>query len=169
MIVGPSGSGKTQLTEALLRESTVFEGRKTRPCHYCYAVWQPRFDGMKRQGIQFHEGIPEVADLQTWFPQGGVLVLDDLMDERGNDKRMLALFTRESHHRHITVLYLCQDLFPPGKFAKTISRNARYVIVFKNPRVRRDVVRWSSNPFQIDGETSSNSLSRARNILMGIS
>ena len=44
---------------------TVFEGRKTRPCHYCYAVWQPQFDGMKRQGIQFHERIPEVADLQT--------------------------------------------------------------------------------------------------------
>ena len=134
MIVGPSGSGKTQLTEALLTEGTVFEGRKTRPCHNCYAVWQPRFDGMKRQGIQFHEGIPEVADLQTWFPQGGVLVLDDLMDEGGNDKRVLDLFTRESHHRHITVLYLCQELFPPGKFAKTISRNAHYVIVFKNPR-----------------------------------
>ena len=47
---------------------------------------------------------------------------------------MLDLFTRESHHRHITVLYLCRDLFPPGKFAKTISRNAHYVIVFKNPR-----------------------------------
>ena len=83
MNVGPSGSGKTQLTEALLTEGTVFEGRKTPPCHYCYAVWQPRFDGMKRQGIQFREGIPEVADLQTWFPQGGVLVLDDLMDEGG--------------------------------------------------------------------------------------
>ena len=89
---------------------------------------------MKRQGIQFHEGIPEVADLQTWFPQGGVLVLDDLMDEGGNDKRMLHLFTRESHHRRITVLYLCQDLFPPGTFAKTILGNAHYVIVFKNPR-----------------------------------
>ena len=96
MIVGPSGSGKTQLTEALLTEGTVFEGRKTRPCHYCYAVWQPRFDGMKRQGIQFHEG-----------------------------ERI--------------------------------------------PGLRRDVARWSSKPFQIDGETSSNSLSRARNVLTGIS
>ena len=41
---------------------------------------------MNHQGSQFHEGIPEVTDLQTWFPQGGVLVLDDLMEEGGNDK-----------------------------------------------------------------------------------
>ena len=93
MIVGPSGSGKTQLTEALLMEGSVFEGRKTQACHYCHAIWQLRFDGMKRQSIQFHEGIPEVADLQTWFPQGGVLLLDDLMDERGNDKCVSDLFT----------------------------------------------------------------------------
>ena len=51
MIVGPSGSGKTQLTEALLTEGSVFEGNQTGPCHYCYAVWQPRFDRMKRCGI----------------------------------------------------------------------------------------------------------------------
>ena len=29
---------------------------------------------------------------------------------------------------------ICQDLFPPGKYAKTISRNAHYLFVFKNPR-----------------------------------
>ena len=32
------------------------------------------------------------------------------------------------------VLYLCQDLFPNGKFDKTISRNAHYIVTFKNPR-----------------------------------
>ena len=64
----------------------------------------------------------------------GMLVLDDLMEEAGHDKHVLDLFTKESHHRGITVLYLCQDLFPPGRFAKTISRNAHYIIAFKNPR-----------------------------------
>ena len=38
------------------------------------------------------------------------------------------------HHRNITVLYLTQDLFPPGKFSKTINRNAHYIVAFKNPR-----------------------------------
>lgn len=36
-------------------------------------------------------------------------------------------------HKSITVIYLKQDLFPPGKFAKTISCNAHYVVAFKSP------------------------------------
>ena len=56
------------------------------------------------------------------------------MGESGNDKRVLDLFTKDSHHRGITALYLTQDLFPPGKFAKTIYRNTHYAICFKSPR-----------------------------------
>ena len=61
-----------------------------------------------------------------WFKpdQHGILILDDLMEESGNEKRVLDLYTKDSHHRAITALYLTQDLFPPGKFAKTINRNA---------------------------------------------
>ena len=54
------------------------------------------------------------------------------MEESGNDKRALDLFTKDSHHHAITALYVTQDLFPPGKFAKTINRNAHYVICFKS-------------------------------------
>ena len=32
------------------------------------------------------------------------------------------------------MFYLTQDLFPPGKYSKTINRNAHYYIAFKNPR-----------------------------------
>ena len=56
--------------------------------------------------------------------EGGVLALDDLMEEGVQDKRVLDLFTKDSHHQNITVLYLTQDLFPPGKFSRTINRNA---------------------------------------------
>ena len=53
---------------------------------------------------------------------------------RGQRQTGVGSVYQHSHHRHITVLYLCQDLFPPGKYAKTISRNAHYVVAFKNPR-----------------------------------
>lgn len=56
------------------------------------------------------------------------------MAEGGNDKTVVDLFTRHSHHRNITVIYLCQDLFPPGRYAKSISRNVHYAVIFKNPR-----------------------------------
>ena len=60
--------------------------------------------------------------------------MDDLMEEGVQDKRVLDLFTKDSHHRNITVLYLTKDLFPPGKFSKTINCNAHYIVAFRNPR-----------------------------------
>ena len=89
---------------------------------------------MKDAGVQFHEGVPTIFHLQKWFPKGGLLVLDDLMVEGGENKDLLDLFTKHSHHQNITVLYLCQDMFSPGKYAKSISRNAHYVIAFKYKR-----------------------------------
>ena len=133
IVAAPSGSGKTVLVERLLREKTVFE-TPPKKIVYAYDRWQPRFERMKQDGIQFVQGIPDTTQLTPWFPKGGVLVLDDLMEEGGQDKRVLDLFTKDSHHRNITVLFLTQDLFPPGKFAKTINRNAHYIIAFKNPR-----------------------------------
>jgi len=90
---------------------------------------------MQDQGVVFHESIPDHQALVQWFPHGhGVLVLDNLMDEGSHDKRVLDLFTKQSHHQHVTVLYLCQDMFPVDKYAKSISRNAYYILAFKNPR-----------------------------------
>ena len=135
LVVGPSGCGKTVFTQKLLVDNQdLFETKPTQ-IHYCYGAWQDRFKPMQKKGIVFHEGIPEYQDLVTWFPQGGgILVLDDLMDEGSGDKRVLDLFTKHSHHQNVTVLYLCQDMFPVGKYAKSISRNAHYIVAFKNPR-----------------------------------
>ena len=77
----------------------------------------------KKDGIQFHRGLPYPGHLIKWFgaTRGGVLVLDDLMEEGRQDKRVLDLLTKDSHHRNITVLHLTQDLLLPGKFSKTIN------------------------------------------------
>ena len=112
--------------------------RRSRPvaksAYYCYGEWQDGFRDMKDAGVQFHEGIPELDHFKSWFPKDGLLALDDLIAEGGEEKALLDLFTKHSHHQNITVLYLCQDMFPPGKYAKSISRNAHYIAAFKNPR-----------------------------------
>lgn len=136
LVVGPSGCGKTVFVTKLLKAPHRYFCDVVPNVHYCYGVWQEGFHPLARLGVHMHKGIPESDQLQRWFgrTKGGVLVLDDLMEEGGNDKRVLDLFTKDSHHRNITVLYLCQDMFPPGKYAKTISRNAHYIVAFKSPR-----------------------------------
>jgi len=61
-----------------------------------------------------------------------LLVIDDLMQE--TDETVANLFTKGSHHRNVSVLFLAQNLFPKNKFARTMSLNAHYMVLFKNPR-----------------------------------
>jgi len=44
------------------------------------------------------------------------------------------IFTKISHHRNISILHLTQNLFDKNKYARTISLNAHYIVLFKNPR-----------------------------------
>ena len=106
-------------------ESSTVMGRGNRP-----------LTSKKKEGVTFHEGVPTHEQLKEWFgdKKGGLLILDDLMVEGGDNKDILNLFTQYSHHMNVTVFYLCQDMFPHGKYAKSISRNAQYIVAFKNPR-----------------------------------
>lgn len=59
---------------------------------YCYGAWQDKFKTVKREGIQFYEGVQGIGQLKEWFPKGEffvLFVLDDLMAEGGNDKDVL--------------------------------------------------------------------------------
>ena len=136
LVVGPTSCGKTTFIKRLLLENLeLFETRPPR-VRYCYGSWQDKSNSMQKHGVEFFEGVPTHDHLKEWFgyQQGGILVMDDLMSEGGDDKDILNLFTQYSHHLNVTVFYLCQDMFLKGKYAKTISRNAQYIVVFKNPR-----------------------------------
>ena len=42
---------------------------------------------MHQHGIKFHDSLPNEEQLKQWFPKdGGLLVMDDLMTEGGDDK-----------------------------------------------------------------------------------
>ena len=74
---------------------------------------------------------PRIAGLDTLDPrEKHLIILDDLMDE--TDQRVASLFTKKSHHRNISVMYIVQNLFHRGKHHRTISRNAHYMVLFKN-------------------------------------
>jgi hypothetical protein len=67
-----------------------------------------------------------------YVAENHLIILDDLMDETG--QRVASLFTKKSHHRNISVMYIVQNLFHRGKHHRTISLIAHYMVVFKNPR-----------------------------------
>ena len=86
----------------------------------------------RQDGVHFREGVATLDDPKTWFTptQRGLLVIDDLMRPCRNDELVVDIFTKHSHHSNITVCYFIQDLFPAGKYAKTVNRNTHYMAVF---------------------------------------
>ena len=56
------------------------------------------------------------------------------MSEVGNSDKVVDLFTKGSHHRNLSVVLILQNLFHRGKAMRTVSLNAHYMVLFKNPR-----------------------------------
>ena len=95
---------------------------------YCYGEYQSLF--AKYHQVEFNEGLPDISKFDGTQPL--LLIINDLMDE--TNANVERIFTRMSHHRNISVVYITQNMFPQNKHARTISLNAHYMILFKNPR-----------------------------------
>ena len=93
-----------------------------------YGQWQSAYENLDIPKLRLEEGLPKSFDTG----KRNVVVLDDLMAE--TDGRVTELFTKKSHHSNTSVMYLVQNLFPKHKESRTISLNAQYMVVFKNPR-----------------------------------
>ena len=50
------------------------------------------------------------------------------------DESIANLFTKQSHHRNVSVLFLVKNMFHKNKYVRTISLNSHYMALFKNPR-----------------------------------
>ena len=61
------------------------------------------------------------------------------MTEAKCDQRIADLFTKGSHHRNISIVYLTQNLFPQGKACRDIALNTQYLVLFNNPIDRQQV------------------------------
>ena len=154
IIAGPSGSGKSELVQNLLREKKLYYPPPQKMV-YCYDRWQPRFDRMKKHSkVIFYKGLPPEGALVKWFKpeHHGILILDDLMEESGNDKRVLDLFTKDSHHRGITALHLTQDLFPPANLPKPLTAMRIMLFASKVLGTRRASVTCCCKCIQTNGD-----------------
>ena len=61
------------------------------------------------------------------------------MAQSSKDKRIADLFTKGSHHRNLSIIYIVQNTFHQGKEMINISLSAHYIVLFKSPRDKQQI------------------------------
>jgi len=128
IISGPTGCGKTVFVKSLLSKCQDAIYPPPEQIVWCYGEWQHGYEALK--GVEFVEGLPQMERFDG--QKRTLLIIDDLMSEA--DDRVSNLFTKKSHHCNISVIYIVQNIFDKNKQHRTVSLNAHYMVVFKNPR-----------------------------------
>jgi len=128
VISGPTGSGKSVFVRRFVHNIRHMMTPIPDRILWCYGEYQTLYGTV--DGVDFQQGLPDLDNLDP--REKHLIILDDLMDE--TDQRVASLFTKKSHHRNISVMYIVRNLFHRGKHHRTISLNAQYMVVFKNPR-----------------------------------
>jgi hypothetical protein len=110
---------------------------------WCYGQWQPAYEQMSRtlSNVEFVRGIPDDLESDSYFDQAvnNLIVLDDLMTAAKNDNRVADLFTKGSHHRSLSMIYVVQNMFAQGKASRDVALNCQYLVLFNSPVNRHQI------------------------------
>ena len=143
IVAGCTQSGKTVWVKTFLEKAPKTISPPPQRIICCYGEWQPSYFDMMRTmpGIEFNQGIPGDIDNADYLDvsQRNLIVLDDHMVQSGKDKRIADLFTKGSHHRNLSIIYIVQNMFHQGKEMRNISLNAHYIVLFKSPRDKQQI------------------------------
>lgn len=158
LVSGSTMAGKsTWVRNLILHKDTVLRS-PTSHTHYCYSEWQEElFSAMQEEsGVIFHQGLPTVEDLRKWRDEACgshfILVMDDLMMEATKSAQVQKIFTIYSHHFKMSVIVLVHNLFPKEKFARDISLNCTYIVIFRSKRDKMQLTHLARQVFP--GQTS---------------
>ena len=131
MVAGPSHAGKTVFTLKLLDKRHELFREPINRVIWCYGIYQPQLNQeLQQRHFVTHKGIISPDELQ----RHDILVLDDLLKESKDSKDVTDLFTIKAHHKECFIIFITQNLFPPGKESRTRNLNTHYYAIFKNPR-----------------------------------
>lgn len=135
---GPTSCGKTVFVSKFLHNLDVMVDQKIQEIIWCYGESQQMHDELKRTlstPLKFVEGIPNLNEISSEAtPPPRLIVIDDMMRE--SDGKVVDVFSKGSHHRNLSIIFITQNIFHQGKGARDMSLNAHYLVIFKNPRDR---------------------------------
>jgi GTPase SAR1 family protein len=144
LISGPSSSGKTTFTRRLLERRGDKFDKSSPKVYWFYKVYQDIYEKMKQENVvdEFIEGIPSMSWIDENIAEKNcTIVIDDMALEVTEDTAKI--FSVGSHHFHLNVILLCQNLFTKNKAFREISLNSTYHIIFKNPRDKSSIVNFA--------------------------
>ena len=135
-VAGPSHSGKTTFVLNLLDKRHEIFNCSINRVVWCFGIFQYTLtQELKQRGFITHHNIIDSKDIEP----RDVIVLDDLIHESRNSQDVTAMFTKAAHHKPCFIIFIMQNLFPPGKEARTRSLNTHYLVLFKNPRDKSQI------------------------------
>jgi hypothetical protein len=132
MISGATGTGKSVFVAKMIEHVEDLIRPSPDRIILCYGAWQAGYADLNRPGrlqVEFREGFQNV---QVDVARNTLLIVDDLMHEAQHE--VVKWFTKFSHHRSCSIVYLVQNLFHQSKEHRTISLNSQYMVLFRNPR-----------------------------------
>ena len=113
MVAGMTGSGKTVWIQSHLQQAETVIDQPPERIVWCYSQWQLAYKQllMMIPTIEFVKGIPESLENDSYLDvnKRSLIVIDDQMFEAGKDNRIVSLFTKGSHHRNLSVIYIVQN------------------------------------------------------------
>jgi hypothetical protein len=145
IVAGPTQSGKSTFIQNLIKEKDTLFDHNIEEVVYCLPAGHPVSENLQSI-VKTFEGIPEADLFSDRKPR--LVILDDLMRESNGD--VVDLFTKGSHHYNISVVFITQNIFNQGKGQRDISLNAHYIICFKNPRDKNQIMSLSRQVYPED-------------------
>ena len=126
VVCGPTGCGKTEWCMRLIKNVDEMIYPRIKNVVFSYTEWQPSYARM--DNVKFVDGLLPLSHCK----ENTLYIIDDQMAEAGKD--ITALFTKGSHHKNISVIFITQNFFHHNKEIRTITLNAHYIVLFKSPR-----------------------------------
>lgn len=137
IIAGPSGCGKTTFVCNLIKQYRDLIKPNITKIIWCNPELMAVPRNLPFVNTEFLNNIPEQIENEN--NDNILVVLDDLMLETYN-KQVCELFTKGSHHKNLSIILLIQNIFHQGKYCRDISLNAKYLVLFKNPRDKSQIL-----------------------------
>ena len=83
--------------------------------------------------ISFMEGLP-TKDIIDNMNNGNfhIIILDDMMEIIAKSLDVLQLFTKYCHHCNISAVFIMQNVYHQGPYARSISLDNHVNILFEN-------------------------------------